>query len=96
MRSFLFLSLLVAGCSSPKIWYNPDHTANETLRDFGACRMHAANAPVVTGENMNGIGVYMSTQIAQGNFLQACMESKGYVIVPAKTVTNGAAYPRAH
>ncbi len=90
------LALVAAGCGTPKVWYHPDHSAAETLRDFGDCRMQAAHAPVVTGENMNGIGVFMTTKIAQGDYLQACMEGKGYVAVPAKVVTNSVAYPRAN
>lgn len=87
------LILLTAGCSSPKVWYHPDKSAADAQRDFAQCRMTAAHVPVETGRNMSGLGVFMATQMAHGNFVDACMMEKGYLRVPAKTVTNGEAYP---
>lgn len=89
----LTIVLVGAGCGTPKVWYQPGTSAADTQRDFGYCQMQAANAPVNTGRNMNGIGVFMSASIADGNFLNACMLSKGYQPVPAKTVTNASSFP---
>jgi hypothetical protein len=86
---------LLAGCGTSNVWYQSGKSAADTYRDFGECRMRAAAAPVNTGRNMSGLGVFMSAQIAQGDLLNACMLSKGYQPVPIKTVTNAASFPTA-
>lgn len=85
----------LAGCGTAKVWYQPGMSAADTQRDFGTCRMEAAAAPYPEGRQMNGIGIYLSAQIAQGDFINACMTSKGYQPVPARAVTNAASYPAA-
>lgn len=44
--------------------------------------------------NMSGLGAYMSASMAQGDFLNARMLSKGYRLVPANTITNGTDFPK--
>jgi hypothetical protein len=88
------LVALLAGCGSPKVWYQPGRSAAESWRDFGDCKMKAARAPYPESPNMNGIGVFMSASIAQGDFLNACMLGKGYRQVPANTITNGSDFPK--
>jgi hypothetical protein len=96
MRIILLLTLAVClvGCSSPKVWYRSDTSAAAAWRDYGDAKMQAARAPYATGGNMSGLGTFMSASIAQGDYLNACMLSKGYRRVPANTVTNGTAFPK--
>jgi hypothetical protein len=99
MRAFLLnillgATLLITGCASAKVWYQPGKTSAEANRDCGICKMEAINAPVTTTRNLNGLGMFLNQQTVQGNYFDACMMSKGYQKVVAKSVTNGNQYPR--
>jgi hypothetical protein len=93
LRLLPFL-LFVAGCGSPKVWYQPGRSSADAWQDFGDCKMKAARAPFATSPNMSGLGAFMSASIAQGDFFNACMLGKGYRQVRANTVTNGADFPK--
>lgn len=86
--------VVVAGCGSPRVWYQPDRDSAQAWQDFGDCKIQSARAPYAESPNMSGLGAYMSTSIAQGDFLSSCMLSKGYRQVRANTVTNYMDFPK--
>ena len=93
MKAICLLLLLLTGCAS-HVWYQPGKSALDAQRDLGQCRVEASRVPVVTGSNMNGLGVFMSSQMAAGNYIEARMMSMGYQVVKQSAVTNGTEWPR--
>src|SRR5207244_1545130 len=86
-------TIYCADCAGERWELSQSADPATSLQFFLHVRQHEPDTTV--GSQMNGLGVFMSAQIAQGNFLNACMTSKGYLPVSAKTVTNASSFPRA-
>lgn len=85
--AFVLLALMTGCAGSKHVWYQPGKTAEETRRDWAACRMKGidrgarAQAPVIIGGGL-AAGVAAQTysrQAASGeDYARLCMEAKGY------------------
>jgi len=75
--------LFLTGCAS-KVWYQPGFSQAQSRMDLARCKMLAAQ--------QGFIGVGMVGMIAAGasgnNYVNHCMEAKGYQWVKISTATN--------
>ncbi len=95
---FVFCALLfLTGCAS-KVWYQPGKTPEEARLAWAQSRLQGAQSggtmPLIIGGGFaagyaGGSQVRLRKEIAN-----LSMESKGYQLVPANTVTNASQYPR--
>lgn len=100
--------LFLTGCSSPKVWYQPGKTPADAARQLNDCREKAVKVitpprsqPSYLGADSfnSGLlgGLMMRDRVDRSEerkqYLHDCMVSEGWVLVPAKTVPNGTAYP---
>jgi hypothetical protein len=103
---------LAVGCSTPKAWYCPGITPDQTRRDLAECQMFSLglrSAPPAmnsTAINVNvnsyvspyqdmgaigysagyNIGAAVAIRRQREALLQACMEAKGYQLLPISQI----------
>jgi len=90
--------IFVSGCGTPKVWYRPGTTPQQTEMDKAECRLRyqqivlgTPTVRVAVGENANageGWGGAIGGAIERGHFVDDCMIAKGYQFVPITQATN--------
>lgn len=100
--------LLLSGCGTPKVWYQPGKTPQEAARQLNDCRAKAVKVitPARSQPSYAGTDAFSGGFIGgmmmrdkldrtkeREQYLRDCMLSEGWVLLPRAQVPNGAAYP---
>ena len=86
----LIALLLLAGCGTPRIWYQPGASSTQAYRDLAECQKQSAGlGDVIPMQGLPGL----IAGDRRDDFIKNCMKGKGYLPTPQNTVTNGPAYP---
>lgn len=93
MKTFtvwILVSLLFAGCAS-QVWYQPGKTPAQAYQDLTDCKSKARAAV-----DPSGIASVLMWPIGIGIgvYTEECMQSRGWVLTPARSVTNASQYPK--
>lgn len=86
------LLVLLTGCSTPKVWYQPGKTPADAHRALAGCQLKATQLD----NRSTGYGplLYrMQNEGKQEDFIRDCMKGEGWQLISRNLLTNGTAYP---
>ena len=87
----LLLLVLTAGCATPKVWYSPNHTADEADTEEAMGRLAFYNLGRQYEPGLEGM---VKEQNDEGHFVKGWMVAHGYKETPKTAATNSPALAR--
>ena len=91
----LAIILLLSGCVSNKVWYNPEKSSAEAERDLRECRYEAEKYSTGAGAGYSSpVGSGLDIAFKQLELIRQCMELRGYQRVRIQDLPPGSKVER--
>jgi hypothetical protein len=81
------LLLLLVGCGSPRVWYSPGKSFNDTTRQLASCRKEAATINNPLGAI--NLAFHLANNANKEDYIKNCMLEKGFILIEAKKLPPG-------
>jgi hypothetical protein len=91
-KLFPCLALIIVGCGTPKVWYQPGKTALDAQRDLAASKAEAIRISNPFAA-FNG-WAWLGQSIDRDEYVKQAMAARGYKPTPRDTVPDGPNYPK--